>query len=65
MLPGCLAKLPFGGEGHGGAGGELMDKCKPFTTNGSDNREQMLSSWLVSEIDFVYEGRSIFPVIWV
>lgn len=65
MLPGCLAKLPFGGEGHGGARGALMDKCKPFTTNGSDNREQMLSSWLVSEIDFVYEGQSIFPVIWV
>lgn len=42
-----------------------MDKCEPFTTNGSDNREQMLSSRLVSEIDIVYEGRCIFPVIWV
>ena len=46
-------------------GGGLMDQCKPFTTNRTDNKEQMLASWRVSESDFVEKGHCIFPVIWV
>lgn len=64
MLPRYLAKLPLWSWGVPGERSGLMDKCKPFTTNGADNKEQMPSSWRVSEMDFVCEGPCVFPVIW-
>ena len=34
----------LGREGHRGSGGRSVDQCKPSTSNGTDNEEQVLSS---------------------